>query len=601
MSLVSKYTGLARDLVASWPTQHDLERIYELPIYFSTHWHTGICTDVSTITSQEPVSTRTILQLPPPGSHPVLIARKLLLLGSLLQGALSASQILGKMRDHFAETMSRIVNTAAKLVTTNDDLTASVEGVECIIMEAMIRSYAGNLHQAWMILRRASAVAQMIGLHRGSKISSPRILNSATRARFDLDQLCFRIVNFDRYLSVTLGLPQSSLETRALKPEAIARCQPLDRMARLQCIIAGRILTRENEELPREELKDIHEIDRLLQIAATEMPSQWWLIPDFKSNTDNAPDPSFELARITHQVSHYHLLMRLHLPWMLRSSKDGRYDHSKITAVNASREILSRYVAFRPWNPAHFYCRGFDYHAFIALTVLCLAHIDSRTPTETSMENAQSNTKVWRILAHSHPSDRGMMERTLNILARMENDEIASKLTRIMQHLLDVEADAANGADYSAVTTKSNHGATECDGEFIDGKNTLQLHIPYFGAINLQRRLISKPTGEATQPRRHGSIVVETNTKLPDQVMGQSQRPILEWDNQWSHLPDPSWGNSDLYSNDARLPQMFDSTNNLGDPDDWTVQSINEALFNSLFSGADDQDAVHGAWPLSNH
>ena len=522
--------------------------------------------------AQLPLSPREMLQLPPPGSHPVLIARTLLLLGSLLQGALAASRVLATLRDHFDEIMSRVVDTATRLVTTNDDITASIEGVECIMMEAMIQNYSGELHRAWMTARRASAVAQMIGLHRGSKLPSIRISDSS----LDPGQLCFRIVEMDCYLSITLGLPQPSLETYALAPEALNKCQPLDRMARLQYIIARRILEKKSH--------DISEVDQLIQKAAIEMPPQWWLIPNLASSHDNAPDPFHLVARTMYQFSHYHLVLRLHLPYVLRSSTDGTHDYSKMAAINASREILSRYIAFRAWNPGHFYCRGTDFLAFIALTVLCLAHIDSRNPLNGNTESSSTA----RIIVLSHPSDRGLMESTFEILHHMENDVIAAKLARLMRHLLDVEADAANGVEYGAVATENDNGPAECGGEFVNSKDTLMLHIPYFGTINLQRGLVSAPTGTTTQLNHSGS----TSNIVPSDIeMEQHNRPLSDLDTQWPQQPHSSWGD---------LDRMIDPTGDFGVPDDWTLQSINESLFSTLFNSVDDQDAFYNILPSSD-
>ena len=79
-----------------------------------------------------------MLQLPPPGSHPVLIARKLLVLGTFLQGILpSAVQDLADQGASYRDIMSHVVDTAIRLVTTNEDLISSVEGIECIMIEAM--------------------------------------------------------------------------------------------------------------------------------------------------------------------------------------------------------------------------------------------------------------------------------------------------------------------------------------------------------------------------------------------------------------------------------------------------------------------------------
>tara|TARA_R110002003_G_scaffold502_6_gene20093 strand:- start:9265 stop:10977 length:1713 start_codon:yes stop_codon:yes gene_type:complete len=558
-SVADRNTGLAQDLIAAWPPEDDLNEICELPIGLSTHLHMKLCTPSSAHKIQQSESPRTVLQRPAPGAHPVLIARKLLLISSILQGAISCPESSGAMRDRFSMIMSRAFDTATKLVTTNDDLTASVEGIECIMVEAMIQNYAGNLHRSWIAVRRASAVAQVVGLHRRCKYPSLKILDPTTRAGLDPEQLYFRIVEMDSYLSVTLGLPRSSLDAHALTAQALAGCQPLDRMARLQCIIAGRIIDRKGRHT------DTQEIDQMLQEAANAMPPQWWLTPVSKADDEDPPDGLRVMARAMYQLSHYHLVVRLHLPHLLRSCPEDGSDYNKLAAATASREILSRYLSFRTQNPGHFYCRGIDFLAFIALTVLCLAHIDSQSSAKTS---DQLNTCTRQVLVHSHPSNRGLMEHILTVFERMQHDEIACKLAPIMRHILEVEADASNGAAYTAATNENDDGSTECEGVVVNDRKSLQLHIPHFGTIKLDRRSVSKPSGQSPLP------------PIPcSEECHPGVRTEPEGDSQCTLQPPGAAG---FESNDF---QFLD----LEAPDDWTLQNINESLFESLFEGMDSE------------
>lgn len=198
-------------------------------------------------------------------------------------------------------------------------------------------------------------------------------------------------------------------------------------------------------------------------------------------------------------------------------------------------------IAFRNWNSGLYYCRGVDFLSFIALTVLCTAHID-----------AQNQPTAWlgAVLDHSRPGDRAMMERTVEILNGMDDDSIAIKLSNTMRHLLDVEGASASGIGYSASTREGDEGQ-EFDGQFVDGeKNLLQLRIPYFGTINLQRRLMS-------------------NTEMSSgHANEQTVSALAEWDSQWSFL---------------------DSSQDFEPLDDMTLQTINEGLFGSLFGGLDGQ------------
>lgn len=53
----------------------------------SVLFHGIVCMPYSSFLSKDMPSPQEMLQLPPPGSHPVFIARKLLMLGSFLQAS----------------------------------------------------------------------------------------------------------------------------------------------------------------------------------------------------------------------------------------------------------------------------------------------------------------------------------------------------------------------------------------------------------------------------------------------------------------------------------------------------------------------------------
>jgi hypothetical protein len=561
-----------------------------------------------------------MLQLPPPGSHPVLIARKLLMLGTFLQGILpSYLQELPDKGASYRDIMSRVVDSAIRLVTTNEDLIRSAEGIECIMIEAMYQNYVGNLHRAWMAVRRATAVAQIMGLHRGSNSPSLQILEPEMRAAFNPDQICFRLVEMDCYLSLMLGLPWTSLEARFATPKALEGCQPIDRMQRIHCAVANRILQRNENNL-----SETHDIDTLLQKAAAEMPPQWWLIPNLVASSSGGIEVLHETIRLMDQFTHYHLLVRLHLPYMLRSSPDRRYDDSQNTAVNASRETLARFIAFRTSNPAHYYCRGTDFLAFISTTVLCLAHLDSVDRRQRLAQNSHTST-VFNPLTHSRPSDRGMMERTLDVIesmARAGTDAIASKIARILRHLLTIEAHAASGTSYNTNSFKGDEEELECHGKLTDGGKGLNVHIPYFGTINFEPRAWSKSVSTTPTAPEHGlAATLVADMLLTDQLGEHNQHPppgpdcppacqlgsqlddrnALTEQLQFGQLVSPQQrlppANrvSNFSSGDIQESQLPVSMNDAGAVDDRDLQGVDVALFDSLFRGTAISDATDEA------
>jgi len=523
------------------------------------------CAEGFDLRNREP-APQEIIQLPSPNSHPVLIAHKILCLASLLQGALSVTHLLDPDCAHFRGVMSCAFDRAIRLVTTNDELTGSVEGLQCIMIEAMIHNNAGNLHRAWLAMHRAATVAQILGLHRGPKATSLKFLEEGTKAAFDADEFCFVIMSMDRYLSIMLGLPRSSFDSRALSLEALARCNPLERMARKHCIIVDQIL-KQRERNTSTQIMEVNEIEQLLQDAAAEMPPQWWLVPDFEPNQLDKADAPKAIGRVNYQFAHHILSIQAHLPFLLRSPLDSAYDHSKLMAADISRDILQLFIAFRKWNAGLYYCRSVDYFIFVAITTLCVAHISARS-NKTACSSG--NSSVERSLSQNHIRDRGLMECAHQVFQKMKDDCIAVKISHIMQHILDVEAEATNGVEFCTTAIASEIAADGGDGKYVDGNKSYQLRMPFFGVINLQRKQSSDIASMVGQPD-------------DAQTEESSHMPFQAGDDVWTQQQSwPAAEERTLFSSDFL------------DIDNWTLQSVNDSLFDSLFGGMGDQNGMFG-------
>ncbi|KAL9070249.1 MAG: hypothetical protein Q9157_005869 [Trypethelium eluteriae] len=570
-------------------------------------------------------SQQEILRLPPPGSHPVLIARKLLLLGSFLQSIPSgAVKHPGRLDVKYREVMSHAVETASRLVTSNDDLVGSLEGIECIMIESMYQNNAGNLRRAWLTNRRAMAIAQMMGLHLGNP-PAVNMLDIETQERIDPEYMWLRLVMSDRYLSLMLGLPPGSQESPFATPNALKGCAPMERMERIDVVVGGLILQRNRENLHN--LEATYEIDKLLQDAAASMPPEWWLTPDANTIAGFNADAYSESIRITLQFAHFHLLAHLHLPYMLRPSADRKYDYSKITAVNASREILSRFVCFRGSNTTPAYCRGIDFLALIASTTMCLAHIDARGQYGIDTSNCMT---VFHFLAHQRLGDRGLMERTLQIMEKMvqaNGDAIACKIASILRRLLTIEAAAAKGSYYNAsVSSQSGEQDLMSCGNGNDGVDTLCVNIPHFGTVKIEHggglrygELVHGPCEEHARPRSvskasHSGIGYCVELRSPPNCAGQERR--REDTPSTASFAGHQIGNQSVHADWQAVPSNLDfmrsaeesqaTTSDQGfldlndcpldaerpivpglsaEEDDWILQGVDLALYDSLFEG----------------
>ncbi|TQN64604.1 Dehydrocurvularin biosynthesis regulator [Colletotrichum shisoi] len=470
---------VCKRLLEAWPSQQDMDIILSIPVETSQIIRAVICTRTGSAARTSLPSSATLLEPPPPGSHPALVARSLLILASFLQGMpFSSAHHLARLSTPWQALMSRAVKAAHSLVTSDDGLVASLEGIECIMLEGLYENYAGNLRPSWLAARRSVAIAQMIGLNRGV---GPK---SLTGSVIEPSDLWFRLVRFDRYLSLMLGLPQSSLDDVYARPEALEGCTPLDRYLRLCTVACGRLLRRDPSDVYDHEINK--GIDRALQEASALMPAQWWVTPTLSPDTGHA-ERIRDTLRFNDHFMYYHLLLQLHFPSVLRPVSECCHVYHRSTALAASREILSRMMAFRAARPARYYCRGVDLIAFFSSTALCLAHICDDTPPDVTAQHG------FHFLAHQRLSDRGLLEQTLAIMQGLvdrHDDEIATRVAALLRHLLAIEADVASGGKYAvAFSPKAQkHDDLGYRVKMSDDGTTLRICLPHFWVIKIQKQ-----------------------------------------------------------------------------------------------------------------
>ncbi|KAH7276058.1 hypothetical protein MRS44_005754 [Fusarium solani] len=474
-STAAYHDHLRRGLLAAWPSPQDLDAILRLPIATSSIICAVTCTHL-TQTSGSPPSSKTLLELPPSGSHPTLVARKLLILATFLQGMpASSTQHLDTLGTKYHGLMSRLVKTTHNLVTCNDELVTSLEGLECLLLEALYENYSGNLRRSWLAARRAVAIAQMMGLNRGVEPSS---LDGASVKPDDMWSL---LIQFDRYLCLMLGLPQSSFDDSYAEAEALDSCIPWERMHRLCTVACGRILRRNFSDMY--DKKSVEEIGRILQDASTTMPAQYWVAPTIPTAAGHM-ERIRETLRFNDHFMYYHLLLQVHLPFLLRSNVEPGYEYDRMTAVTASREILSRFAPFREFRSASYYCRGVDLLVFTSSAALCLAHI-------TDQRNRGSQTAGLHFLAHQRLSDRGMLEQILGYMQEVvhqNDDPIAKRVVTLLRHLLAIEEDAASGGRYNVtlVTERKKEEDLGCRVKLSDDDTIMDIYIPHFCVIRIE-------------------------------------------------------------------------------------------------------------------
>ncbi len=359
---------------------------------------------------------------------------------------------------------------------------------------------------------------RLVGINRST---CPPLKVISPDTKFDPSAMWLRILILDRWHSLMLGLPQGSLDTSIASEAKLAADTPLGQLERLHCVLSSRVLARnEQSQSNSDDWDTTKAIDADLQKAAKTLPKKWWLLPKLDKIAYDSAELFWESQRLISQLCHFNLLNRLHLPYMLRFSPDKQYEYSKMTCVNASREMLSRYVMYRSFNCITGCCRPVDFYAFVASMTLLLAHLDSHKRGDGNM------------LGHQRWSDRGTIEQVLynmDSMGRLNQDALSIKSASLLRQLMVIEDEAADGGMYSThvgrpspadhflillqLTNDTSQAISSSDipDSLPDDNNVLRMVIPYFGTIKIARE-----TGISRENQPADSLPVTGEPMVPN-------------------------------------------------------------------------------------
>ncbi|KAH8424258.1 Zn(II)2Cys6 transcription factor [Aspergillus melleus] len=599
-SFASKYAKLSQALYDALPSKKDLDILWKTGAHVSINFHLVMMTPYTEMEKNGLDTSGALLDVPPPDTHPVLLAHYFFRIATVLQYLDPESHgQLKELSESPRAMMSRLADTAISLVTTHDELLGTVEGLEAVMMEGIYQANCGNLRRAWIAFRRAMGLAQLMGMHR-TKCPPLKVIDPQTHRKFNAQLLWYRIVYTDRFFCLMMGLPQGSLDRSMASEAALANDTPIGRLERIHCVIASRILERNDSNSGAYSFAKTQEIDLQLQEAAKTMPSKWWLAPNLAAaasavGTDDQA-VFWEMLRLVNQLYHFNLLNQLHLPFMLRfTAAERRLDYSQATCVNASREVLSRFITFRSFNRVAYCCRAVDFFALTAALILLLAHLDGhRRRHAPQAEDSQNPSGIsskgdLNFLAHQRLSDRAMMEQVvenMDQIGQVSMDAVSERSAGLLRRLLVMEADAAGGRPYST----QSECISEASPEEQDEVDVVRICIPYFGTVRVAREgVVSKETppgmwtlatdlaidaGHRSQPEA-GHL--DTLGSAPN--MSQTQPQYQTFDGIAPQQPLPTYTPQQRLVNDL-YPGMTAGAN------DWAFQGVDMAFFDSLMQGS---------------
>ncbi|KAK7703241.1 hypothetical protein SLS64_009218 [Diaporthe eres] len=469
----SKHQALSQTLLAAYPSHSDLRIIGStgetLAIYLAHEYMTPfhrlereVAVESERLWGKQQRQPQNTAE-----TRPVLIARQMLMLACVLHHLHVAGSAMRSRKGSYRQlnNLSRppralarqLAEAVTTLVTAHDRFTSgTLDGLECLWLEAMYHEHNGNIRRSWLTCRRAISAAQLMGFpgHGRSRMPQPRsILQKQDGEALDLQQLWLCLVHNELALCLALGMQPSafcpndtflSVANSATTEDDATHTSKLERR---HAAISRRVIQRSERDPGFEDLDAALQIHTELEDAAAAIPSAWWIMPSLPEHTRDEADtekPLFgTVMKLRAQILHAYLLLLAHLPAMLQAifsrptitttpdrqnhhpdhNRDRDRDRNHLLASNrsicieASRDLLRRFIHLRSCERTAGCFRLLDHYAWLAAATLLLARLLDGCQMMTT-------TTLLGVPEHQqHLSDRAMASEAIDRMRLWGGDE----------------------------------------------------------------------------------------------------------------------------------------------------------------------------------
>ena len=247
------------------------------------------------------------------------------------------------------------IAVAETVLNSDEGLARSLDGLECMAIQAHWYVNLGKPRKAWLLFRRAVTTCQVLGLNH-------RTVDDANLLPVRWKLIWSKLWQGDRLASLLLGLPHagcSDIYDSGLKKGT------QESFWIMLGIIIGHVIER-NQNPKSMTLAVTLEIDQELDLLRSSTPVEY---SEVSPGSEMSSDKIAEV--FLPQLLYHNTRKLLHLPLMLKAATDQRYEYSRIAALEASREMIRIYQIMRnPQRPGYEMCNTVDFHVFTAAMVL---------------------------------------------------------------------------------------------------------------------------------------------------------------------------------------------------------------------------------------
>ena len=379
-----------------------------------------------------------------------------------------------------------------ELVLSNDEFAGTIDGIECILLQAKQDSNNGRIRRAWIYHRRGIYLAQLLGLHRCPKQGDHNEAEAKRRR-----SVWIALFEGDCFCSLLLGLPYAVSSKHC---DLDIQSEPVPRRFMLElCEMCARVTDRNHETSVNDSYAETVKIESDMARLEALMPPHWW-------NVEPA-DPN-EVARqmynrLIPQFFFHQTRTLLHLPFMLKATQDRRYEYNRIAALESARGMVVRYKVLRPAKGFQsLICKVLDFQVFTAAMLLVLNLMGSCMTSPDRLH--QDDSGDWQLISE-----------TYEILQRASHETeglVASQSARALGLFLKAK-----------------------DGTCSINRGTTKVVIPYFGTVAFG------PSKELSKPSPAASNYVQQPLQLPTpaETVGQSpvSDPFISFESYLAQMP----------------------------------------------------------------
>jgi len=352
------------------------------------------------------------------------------------------------------DLMDACLSQIGILIIGDDEYPSCCEGIEVMVLQAKCYVNLGRPQKAWLLLHRAIAVAQLIGLHKNGNFRQKETYVSNEERQ----NIWWTLNELDRYLSLILGLP-FAVGDESFSPRATEDFRELNVSIYRQklSLMAGIIVDRDRSVLTSDVLSSTLDTNSELADLEVNLPPELR-----KAESPTIAEGRRETyRRLMIRFWHFQLKVFLNLPFLLQSRENRALDQNHRACFSASRQMLRLYHVMRLDSKAGFHiCEVVDFQGFTAALILILG------------------LPGYREMC---PSRGGSREKN-------DDSRLIDFTIRIME---DATSEYGGSIVYqwAQVLKKLRDTLSQAESDFEDGQSksawTESISVPYFGIITI--------------------------------------------------------------------------------------------------------------------